>query len=900
MTTEDILGKLQGVRKNGNGWTALCPAHDDKNASLSISGSDNGATLLKCFAGCPTQRIVESINLKMSDLFLTGNKQPSGRRVSSEAPASKRKRGKLHATPEAAAEAAAYGLKRKHKKEFKLVDYWVYHDSSRNEVGRVCRFENPDEEESSKQYRPIHPDGNGWRIGDPPGGFPLYRLPELLESPVSEPVFVVEGEKADDALAGLGLTVTTSAHGAGSAKNADWSSLAGRKVYVFPDNDPPKPDGTRPGMQYAEEVKRCICKLDPSTEIHIIELPDLPPKGDAVEFIEARRNGGESDEEIRDEIMRLAEEASKQKTSKGKDKCSVDLERVFLPGGARNVRITESAEQLGRLVGRAEKIFNRAGSVVEVRVNDDGKAVLLPVTPASMASTFESAADLYTTKTVDGQIREVAKNCTKTDAELIMESDAFVKQLPPLKLLTSCPVLIEHNGQLVTVKGYHRDTGIYTSGGTVEDIPLDKACELLRCLLCDFSFATPADLSRALAALITPALIHGGLLKGRAPLDLSEADQSQTGKGYRAKVVAAIYNATLHTITQRKGGTGSMEESFSTALIRGAIFVSIDNVRGPLASPALESALTEDYYSARTLYRSAEIDMRRVFVMLTSNKAELNQDLANRASPVLLRKQPDGYEYKTYPGGADILEHIRKNQGRFLGAAFAVVRAWYEAGCPRTAESRHDFRPWAQSLDWIVQNILGAAPLCDGLKETKVRMTTPTLNWLRDVALAVNECCRGDEWLQTRQILDILEEAGLDIPGMTEGADLSDEEASKKALQATGRKFASCFRKASSSAECGQEISTLNVDGIRVDRLLEYDLGLHKNRKKYRFDTVAVESDSIGADNKNEASTLSEPLQSVTVAIGDCRARVRGAGGSVAGSGGSSYRILFPRHFARM
>ena len=36
-----ILSRLEGVRKVGNGWVALCPAHDDHNPSLSIGfGSD--------------------------------------------------------------------------------------------------------------------------------------------------------------------------------------------------------------------------------------------------------------------------------------------------------------------------------------------------------------------------------------------------------------------------------------------------------------------------------------------------------------------------------------------------------------------------------------------------------------------------------------------------------------------------------------------------------------------------------------------------------------------------------------------------------------------------------------------------------------------------------------------
>jgi hypothetical protein len=36
----------------------MCPAHDDRAPSLSISEGDDGRTLLKCHAGCSTADIV--------------------------------------------------------------------------------------------------------------------------------------------------------------------------------------------------------------------------------------------------------------------------------------------------------------------------------------------------------------------------------------------------------------------------------------------------------------------------------------------------------------------------------------------------------------------------------------------------------------------------------------------------------------------------------------------------------------------------------------------------------------------------------------------------------------------------------------------------------------------------
>ena len=42
---------------------ALCPAHNDREPSLSISVGDNGRVIWQCFAGCPPARVRAALNL---------------------------------------------------------------------------------------------------------------------------------------------------------------------------------------------------------------------------------------------------------------------------------------------------------------------------------------------------------------------------------------------------------------------------------------------------------------------------------------------------------------------------------------------------------------------------------------------------------------------------------------------------------------------------------------------------------------------------------------------------------------------------------------------------------------------------------------------------------------------
>ena len=66
---EKVLEGLEGVEKNGAGWKARCPAHDDREPSLSVHEGDDGRALVKCFARCEAAEIVAALNLEMRDLF---------------------------------------------------------------------------------------------------------------------------------------------------------------------------------------------------------------------------------------------------------------------------------------------------------------------------------------------------------------------------------------------------------------------------------------------------------------------------------------------------------------------------------------------------------------------------------------------------------------------------------------------------------------------------------------------------------------------------------------------------------------------------------------------------------------------------------------------------------------
>ena len=70
MAIETLLSKLEKVKRTGQGrWTACCPSHADKNASLSLRELDDGRILAHCFAGCGTDEVLGALGLKIEALF---------------------------------------------------------------------------------------------------------------------------------------------------------------------------------------------------------------------------------------------------------------------------------------------------------------------------------------------------------------------------------------------------------------------------------------------------------------------------------------------------------------------------------------------------------------------------------------------------------------------------------------------------------------------------------------------------------------------------------------------------------------------------------------------------------------------------------------------------------------
>ena len=127
--------------------------------------------------------------------------------------------------------------------------------------------------------------GHGW-VNRKPAGFLAipYRLPELLDSDRSEPVWIPEGEKCVDATRSLGAAATCNPGGAGKWTPELNEYFRDRIVALPPDND-------APGLEHVRKVASSLYGI--AREIRIVTLPGLGDKEDIADLIE---RGGTRDQ----------------------------------------------------------------------------------------------------------------------------------------------------------------------------------------------------------------------------------------------------------------------------------------------------------------------------------------------------------------------------------------------------------------------------------------------------------------------------------------------------------------------------------------------------------------------------------------------------------------------------
>jgi 5S rRNA maturation endonuclease (ribonuclease M5) len=223
---ELVLGKLDGVRQHGGYWMARCPAHEDREASLSVGRGTEQPVVLHCHAGCDTVGVLVAIGLTSADISAARESQPEGEWM----PGDRR-----------------------------AVAVYDYTGERGKLLFQVLRS-------ADKHFVQRHPDPaakSGWAWNMKGVTRVPYRLPQLRKAargPVAgRVVYIVEGEKDVHAIEAAGAVATCNPMGAGKWRPEFGEQLAGiRHAIIVADKDEP---GREHALQVREHIRKYVLAI---------------------------------------------------------------------------------------------------------------------------------------------------------------------------------------------------------------------------------------------------------------------------------------------------------------------------------------------------------------------------------------------------------------------------------------------------------------------------------------------------------------------------------------------------------------------------------------------------------------------------------------------------------------
>ena len=242
VTYNDILTYFTVKSRNGDKAQCLCPAHNDREASLTISRGEKG-TVVHCHAGCETADVLGSVGLSLKDLFEGDPVQNTGERW------------------------RAYVESREKRK---IEDIYHYVDLSGKYSFTRIRL-------SGKKFLYGIMDGDRFTYGlkgKSRKTIPAVFCESLRRVQEADRVFYCEGEKDVRTVNSHGLTgITCGASG-------DWCPdcaplFTGKDVVILQDND-------KPGAESSRKIATDLRSVAKSVRI-VIPTPDLE-HGDISDF----------------------------------------------------------------------------------------------------------------------------------------------------------------------------------------------------------------------------------------------------------------------------------------------------------------------------------------------------------------------------------------------------------------------------------------------------------------------------------------------------------------------------------------------------------------------------------------------------------------------------------------
>ncbi len=302
----------------------------------------------------------------------------------------------------------------------------------------------------------------------------------------------------------------------------------------------------------------------------------------------------------------------------------------------------------------------------------------------------------------DDEVVHVPKRPPDWLVQGIHQRGEYGSNVKPLVGVTRTPTL-RTDGSVLQVRGYDASTGLlflpdadFTNvPDTPSQVDAKRAAEVLLDVVADFPFATSADRSVWLAAVLT--LLARSAIRGPAPLFAFDANVRGAGKTLLADSAAIIATGSPMARQAWPGCDDEVRKLITSVALEGWSAILLDNVATKLGGPSLDAALTATTWQGRILGESRTtglLPMTTVW-LATGNNIELSADTARRTLLTRLESLEEHPEDRNVFKHPDLKRFVTSERARLAIAGLTLLRGYFAAGSPDMS-----LTPWGSFDEW--------------------------------------------------------------------------------------------------------------------------------------------------------------------------------------------------------
>ncbi|MQA23640.1 hypothetical protein [Rugamonas rivuli] len=398
-----------------------------------------------------------------------------------------------------------------------------------------------------------------------------------------------------------------------------------------------------------------------------------------------------------------------------------ELDRAPVVIGVNNAELPRMVDQSANILKKSGEMYEHAGAMVYV--NDAGD--IIPAKPQWLAVQIQRLCRFEGWNVKKEEM--VAAACPSAVVNGLL-ADAANLRMDKLTAVRNAPTM-DCDGRQIVTPGYDKKSGLLLTneqGGPWPRVPyspsradLQKASSILWKPFVQFPYATDADKSVALAAVLTTAV--RSCLRTSPGFGFS-ATAPGTGKTLLAQCVGALYDGVPPPISTVCAHEEEWGKTLFSAARGGTGTLLVDNAEYPIESASLCAVTTAPAIKGRVLGESRDAEAEhRMLILATGNGLQFVGDLNRRFFVCRLDANMEAGKVAARQFDMEPLGYCVKHRLEMTAAALTLIQGYVRAGFPRVCDGLASMDDWNKlvrsTIVWLIEQ-----RVIDGFVDPKVAL----------------------------------------------------------------------------------------------------------------------------------------------------------------------------------